>query len=525
MISPSRNVVITGFMGTGKSTVGRQVASLLGRPFVDMDAVIEERASKPIPAIFASEGEVRFREMEADLCRELGQRGGLVIATGGGALVDPANRAALADEALGVCLGCREDVLLERLGGGESRPMLAGDDTRRRSRELLRKRRPAYQQVPFHIETAGRRPEEIAEAIVALVHGEASAQWVHGEGFSYPVLVGTGLRHHLGALMATRGFGPRVAAVSNETIAPFYLSEVMRSLEASGFAPFEVCLADGETHKTLDTAAHLYDVFVEKGLDRSGAVVAVGGGVVTDTAGFAAATYMRGVPTVMVPTSLLGMVDASVGGKVAVDRPQGKNLVGAFHQPAFVVVDMETLATLPELQRRAGLAETIKAGIIGDPELFAAFEADAELDLGWAVERAIAVKIAVVEEDPEEHGVRATLNLGHTFGHAFERLADYRLAHGLAVSMGMVAAAHLGEIMGVCDADTRSRIQSTLARHDLPTIYDKERPERVLEAMRSDKKRRGGSLRLIVPRSIGEVTVEGGVSDAQILEALERTWQ
>ncbi|MGC9361132.1 MAG: 3-dehydroquinate synthase [Anaerolineae bacterium] len=524
-MSHSRNVVITGFMGTGKSTVGRRVARWLGRSFVDMDSVIEERAGKPIPAIFASEGEARFREMEADLCRELGQRSGLVIATGGGALVDPANRVALADGALAVCLGCREDVLVERLGGSESRPMLAGDDTRRRIRDLLRKRGPAYQRIPFHIETATKTPDEVAKAIVALVESEASAQWVHGEGFSYPVLVGTGLRHHLGALVAARGFGPRMAVVSNETIAPLYLPELMRSLQASGFAPFEACLPDGETHKTLEAAAHLYDAFVEQGLDRSGAVVAVGGGVLTDTAGFAAATYMRGVPIVMIPTSLLGMVDASVGGKVAVDRPQGKNLVGAFHQPAFVVVDMETLATLPELQRRAGLAETIKAGIIGDPELFAAFEADAELDLGWAVERAIAVKIAVVEQDPEEHGVRATLNLGHTFGHAFERLADYQLAHGLAISMGMVAAAHLGEIVGLCSADTRSRIQRTLAKHDLPIVYKEQRPERVLEAMRSDKKRRGGRLRLIVPRSIGEVTVEGNVSDAEILEALERTRQ
>jgi shikimate kinase / 3-dehydroquinate synthase len=524
-MSPIRNVVITGFMGTGKSTVGRRVARLLGRSFVDMDTLIEERAGKPIPTIFASEGEARFREMEAGLCVELGQRGGLIIATGGGALVDPANRAALADGALAICLGCRDDVLIERLGGGESRPMLAADDTQRRIWELLRKRRTAYQQIPFHIETAERTPEELAEAIATLVESDASAQWVRGERFRYPVLVGPGVRHHLGALMAVRGFGQRVAVVSNETVAPLYLPEVMRSLQASGLAPFEVRLPDGETHKTLDTVAHLYDAFVDQGLDRSGAVVAVGGGVLTDTAGFAAATYMRGVPTVMVPTSLLGMVDASVGGKVAVDRAQGKNLVGAFHQPVLVVADTETLSTLPGVQRRAGLAETIKAGIIGDPELFAAFENDTAPDLAWAVERAIAVKIAIVEEDPEEHGVRATLNLGHTFGHAFERLAGYRLAHGLAVSMGMVAAAHLGEIMELCQADTRIRIERALARHDLPTIYSDHPPECVLEAMRSDKKRRGGSLRLIVPRRIGEVTVEDNVSDGNILAALERMRQ
>lgn len=522
MTSRDRNVIITGFMGTGKTTVGRRVADLLRRPFIDMDAVIEKRAGMPIKEIFDKEGEGRFREMEAALCRELGERTGLVIATGGGALVSEANRQVLADGGLAICLGCREDVLVGRLGRGASRPMLAGDNMGRRVRQLLTERLSAYQQIPFHVETADKTPEEVAQEVVALAKGRASAQWVRGTGSGYPVLVGSGLHRHLGALLAVRGFSPRVAVVSNETVGPLYGPDLMSSLEASGFAPFEVLLPDGETHKTLESVAQLYDAFAREGLDRSGAVVALGGGVITDMAGFAAATYMRGVSLVMMPTSLLGMVDASVGGKVAVDLPQGKNLVGAFHQPALVVADTDTLATLPDLQRRAGLAEIIKAGVIADAALFAAYERDLTPDLHWAVERAIAVKISIVEQDPLERDVRATLNLGHTFGHAMERLSDYRLPHGLAVSIGMVAAAHLGELLRLCDGETRARIERTLARHDLPVRYAEHAPKQILAAMSTDKKRRGGRFRLVVPRRIGEVTVEEDVPDAEILSALER---
>ena len=522
MTAGSENVILTGFMGTGKTTVGRRVAAMLGRPFVDMDALIEERAGMPIPEIFRREGEARFRALEAKLCGELAQQADLVVATGGGALVSDENRRVLSQCGLVVCLGCRPDALVGRLGSGASRPMLSGDDLAVRTGELLTQRLPAYQRIPFHIETADKTPNQVAAQVIALVTSDATARWVTGAGYTYPILVGPGLREHLGALLAVRGYGSRLAVVSNQTVAPLYAGDVIEALRGSGFAPFEVRLPDGEAHKTLESVARLYDAFAEQGLDRSGAVVALGGGVITDMAGFAAASYMRGVPLVMVPTSLLAMVDASVGGKVAVDRPQGKNLVGAFYQPSLVVADTETLQTLPEVQRRSGLAEIIKAGVIADRELFEAYEGGLEPNAVWAIERAVAVKIAVVEQDPYERGVRATLNLGHTFGHAIERLESFRLDHGMAVSIGMVAAAHLGVLLGLCRDETRTRIEGTLRRHGLPVGYGRQDPQAILAAMGTDKKRRGDHLRLLVPREIGCVTLEEQVPEALILRALER---
>ena len=324
-------------------------------------------------------------------------------------------------------------------------------------------------------------------------------------------------------LLREAGIRTRVAVVSDEHVAPLYGGRVIESLERQGIAATLIALPAGEAHKTLATVATLYDRFVEAGLDRSGAVVALGGGVITDMAGFAAATYMRGVALVPAPTSLLGMVDASVGGKVAVDHPRGKNLVGAFVQPLLVMLDPLCLDTLPEIERRAGMAEVIKHGVIGDPELFAALEQGGAPDMGWLLQRQLQVKIDVVEEDPYERGRRVVLNLGHTFAHAYELLSDYRLHHGLAVALGMASAAHLAELRGVCTPGTRARIIAVLERHGLPTHYDAHSPEAVYDAMSMDKKRQGSRLRFILPRAIGEVIVDDDVPREQVLAAIERS--
>jgi 3-dehydroquinate synthetase len=233
---------------------------------------------------------------------------------------------------------------------------------------------------------------------------------------------------------------------------------------------------------------------------------------------------MRGVSLVQAPTTLLGMVDASVGGKVAVDHPRGKNLVGAFVRPLLVMLDPSTLGSLPDVEYRAGLAEVIKAGVIGDVTLFEAFEGHSqeELDVRWLIERALQVKIDVVEEDPYERGRRAVLNLGHTFAHAFEVLANYQLHHGLAVSAGMAAAACVAEQRGLCTADTRERITAVLRAYGLPTSWNAHPPAAVYEAMQADKKRRGAKLRFILPKAIGEVVIEDGIEQQDVIEALER---
>jgi 3-dehydroquinate synthase len=250
-------------------------------------------------------------------------------------------------------------------------------------------------------------------------------------------------------------------------------------------------------------------------------VVALGGGVIGDMAGFAASTYLRGVPLVQVPTTLLSMVDSSVGGKVAVDHPRGKNLIGAFKQPKLVIADPRTLSTLPQVQFASGLAEVVKAGLIGDPALFEQIEAHGPAPLPWIVERAIRVKVDVVEEDPYERGRRAVLNLGHTFGHALELLSEYALSHGAAVGIGLLAAARLSARLGLCDPALATRIEGLLARLRLPSSYRGHSAQQVWEAMATDKKRQGKTLRFVLPRAVGDVFVTDQVPQEDVLAVLE----
>ena len=364
------NVVLTGFMGTGKTAVGREVARRLRRPFVDMDAVVEARAGKPITRIFAEDGESVFRQMETDLCGELAGQDGAVIAAGGGALVDPANREMLAASSVLICLQAGADEILERVGEVEDRPLLSVPDPGAEVRRLLAARRDAYAAIPWQVDTNGQTPSQIADEIVALA--SCRTRPVATSGGHYDIHIGIGVLRYLGGALRAAGIseGTRVAAVSNTTVGPLYIDAVQDVLTQYGFSPFPCILPDGEEHKTLATAHELYAQLLAGDLDRSGVVLALGGGVIGDLAGFAAATFMRGVRFVQVPTTLLSMTDASVGGKTGVDLPQGKNLVGAFKQPELVFIDLAVLETLPAPEWRSGMAEVLKHGVIGDAELF-----------------------------------------------------------------------------------------------------------------------------------------------------------
>lgn len=534
------NLILTGFMGTGKTVVGREVARRLGREFVDMDEVIARRAGKPIPAIFAEEGEAAFRRLEAELCRELSRRRGLVIATGGGALIPEANRHSMEVSGLVICLSCTVEETLRRLAEANDRPLLEAADRRAEIERLLERRREAYAAMPAQLDTTGLTPDQVADRVIALWQAWLEEQGdteivlpVQAPGGGYTIHLGHGLLARLGERLREAGLRDLVAVVSNPTVWQRYGQAVEKALQAAGLASFVCLIPDGEQHKTLDTVAALYQRFVAGGLDRSGTVLAVGGGVVGDVAGFAAATYLRGLPLVQVPTTLLAMVDASVGGKTGVDLPQGKNLVGAFKQPALVVIDPEVLRTLPVAELRCGLAEVVKAAIIGDPELFEHLEKVstgvgqdktlpyATWDWPWIIRRALAVKIGVVEEDPLERGRRAVLNLGHTFGHALERLSGYTLPHGQAVSIGLIAAARLAVALGCGDATLPGRLAALLERLGLPTSLPDVEPAAIWEAMQSDKKRRGQKLRFVLPRRIGEVSVTDVVTQADVVSVLE----
>jgi len=513
------NLILTGFMGTGKTTVGQALAKELQRPFVDMDARIEAQAGKSIPRIFAEDGESAFRQMEAALCAELGRQEGLIIATGGGALINPANREALQHNGTILCLEADPDDILRRVREADgdavtSRPLLAVPDPRAEIARLLALRRAAYRAIPWHVETTGRAVAGIVEQARALA--ETSTLPVRYPGGTYPIHIGRGLLAHLGGALAAAGIpdGTAIAVVTNPLVGTLYVAQVEANLKVAGYRPFVCVIPDGESHKTLATVRALYGLFLKGNLDRSGVVLALGGGVTGDIAGFAAATFMRGTRFVQVPTTLLAMTDASVGGKTGVDLPQGKNLVGAFKEPELVLVDLDTLRSLPEIEFQSGMAEVLKHGVIADAGLFEELAElgrqprGAQREISAALlARSLRVKIDVVEEDPYETDRRAVLNLGHTSAHGLEQVSNFTLRHGLAVSIGMVIAARIAETIGVAQAGLAAHLSEVLRIWGLPVTCPPSEVDAVWSAMIHDKKKRGKSLRWVLPRAIGEVII------------------
>ncbi|MEZ4865391.1 MAG: 3-dehydroquinate synthase [Caldilineaceae bacterium] len=526
----TKNIVLTGFMGTGKTTVGRLLAQRLQRHFVDMDDRLEAHFGQPIRTVFAEQGEAVFRQAEAQLCAQLAKEEGLVISTGGGALVSQENRDVLGASGILLCLTATSDEILRRVAGTGVRPLLPGtpDEQLTHIRTLLNARRPAYTAIPHQIQTTSQTPETLVEQILETVAGDQEvAQMtrikVTGPTASYHICIGEGLLQESGRLLRNRGLraGP-VAVVSNPQIAPHHAEPLLASLRTAGFEPTLCLLPEGEQHKTLASIANLYDQFLAAGLDRRSAVIALGGGVIGDMTGFAAATYLRGVPFVQIPTTLLAMVDASVGGKTGVDLPQGKNLVGAFVQPHVVIMDTAVMASLPAAEFRSGLAEVIKHGLIGAPALFAQFEDYGAGSLQQLVAEAVRVKVQVVEEDPFEQGRRAVLNLGHTFGHALELVSNFTLRHGEGVAVGMVAATEMAAALGRCEPELVTRVRNVIERVELPVQLAGYDPEAVIEAMGHDKKRAGKTLRFIIPQAVGDVVVIDNPGWDYVTDALQK---
>lgn len=511
-----QNISLYGPPGSGKSAVGKVLARQLKRPFVDMDARIEELAGKSIPAIFAEDGEPAFRKMEADLCRRLAGKSSLVISCGGGALVDPDNRAVMEASGQVIFLDCSQDVLLRRTQKADDRPLLSGDKEAQLL-SLLEKRREVYESFPNRVDASGDHPKRIAQAALALLEDlGTSILRVEAPPPAYDVILGENVLERVGTLLSERGLNPPFVVVSDSNVAPLYAETVCQALDAEA-----VVIPAGEEQKTLESIRMLYDRFLELGIERSATIVALGGGVIGDMTGFAAASYMRGVRWANLPTSLLAMVDASIGGKVGVDLPQGKNLVGAFHQPSVVITDTATLDTLPEKEFRNGMAELFKGALIADPLLFEWLErGEGQATQRW-IERALAVKIDIVNVDPFEKNVRAKLNLGHTVAHGLEAASAYGLSHGEAVAIGLVAEARMAEAIGLAKSGLADRIEVVLTQLGLPTRFQDLAIPAVRTAMSSDKKKAGGQLRFALPIEPGATEVDQSISEDIIEETLE----
>ncbi len=340
-------------------------------------------------------------------------------------------------------------------------------------------------------------------------------------GCQYNIWLGEGILGRAGDLLRQAGLGRTLAIVTNPTVGRLYAAPLEQGLREAGFTTHTIEIPDGEQYKNLATLDRLYGQLMQAGLDRGSAIVTLGGGVVGDTAGFAAATYMRGIPFVQVPTTLLAQVDSSVGGKVAVDHASAKNLVGAFYQPRMVIIDTATLRSLPSEHLRGGLAETVKHGLLGSPALFAHLEQYGAEPLPEVVRRSVQVKIDVVQQDPEERGLRAILNLGHTTGHAIEAVTGFRVPHGYGVAIGMLAATHMAMAIGICQPDVLPRLTALLRRFDLPLAV-RAVPEEIYQAMFSDKKKRNGRLRFILPQAVGKVIISDDVPEEVIRHALRQ---
>ncbi len=566
-----RAIVLVGMMGSGKSAIGQRLAVRLGLPFVDADAEIVAAAGMSIPEIFAKYGERYFRDGERRVIMRLLNSGPIVLATGGGAFLDPRTRERISERGVSIWLDADLKTLMKRVRRKNDRPLLQTDDPEETLRQLMEARRPVYELADLRVESRDVPQDAMVDdTLAALAAGlpriEEMRQAAHSKGFakamthlhpprassdqdathqeivrvalsdrSYDIIIGAGLLQQAGAHIARVAPEAACAIVTDENVARLHLPTLEQSLKDAGLRYVTIVVQPGEASKSLAVYGRVCDEALAAKIERRDLIVALGGGVVGDLAGFVAASVRRGSRFVQIPTTLLSQVDSSVGGKTGINSPHGKNLIGAFHQPSLVLADVDVLQTLPPREFRAGYAEVVKYGLIGDIRFFEWLEADAEAVFHSRPEQicAIAVscetKATIVARDETEQGERALLNLGHTFGHAFERLTGYdsaRLVHGEGVAIGMVCAAHFSARLGLCDFSVAERVERHLKGVGLPTkIRDiagwSADARAILDAMYQDKKVERGALTFILMRGIGQAFIAKSVEANDVLKFLE----
>jgi 3-dehydroquinate synthase len=550
-MTPNR-IYLIGLSGAGKSTAGRLAAARLSWDFADSDAEIERKSGRPVSDIFRDDGEAEFRRLELEALNALTARDSIVIATGGGAVTIPEARD-LMGQGFVVWLSVSPEEAARRISedpDSSDRPLLAGD-AGSRLEALLQARLSLYQAADAAIDVDGLSPEMVAGEIVNLWsewarHPLPPGERAYGPGTApptratrlkpsavvrtptahYPVFVSDGALDALGEVCREAGLKGTAFVITDSDVGPLFQGRTVERLKASGYVTHALEIPAGEHHKNLETVSSVYDWLISQRVERSDFVVCLGGGVVTDLAGFAAATCLRGIDFVHVPTSLLGMADAAVGGKTGVDHPRGKNLVGAFAPPRAVVMDPLLLKTLPERHLRNGWAELIKHGLILDGALFRDLE-DASVDgppmlSADLIARSVAIKADVVSDDERETGRRTLLNYGHTVGHAIEAVTGYSsYLHGEAISVGMRAAGLISAELGMLSADDLARQQSLLRKFGLPETAPGLPLDAVLEATLLDKKVRSGSLRWVLLEGIGSAVLREDVPPEVVRRAIE----
>ena len=559
------NLIITGFSGTGKSLVAKEVARRLNWDFLDTDDEIVKQTRKPIAEIFRQDGESKFRELERETIRKACQQRQTVIAIGGGAIVDPQNCELLAKDGLIVCLEAKPETIYERLfqeavysPETEVRPLLATDDPLERIRQLKASRQPSYAKADWAIHTDSLSVSEVAEEVIRAWrllrrpdfigvprNDKEKAQsgiakdiacLVETATQSYPVFVGYGLLDKLGEKMRQAALSGTATIISDKNVFSLYGSKVVGILKDAGFVVNSFVVPPGEETKNMDYAIKIYDFLVGHRAERDDVIIALGGGMVGDLAGFVAATFLRGMFWIQVPTSLIAVVDASIGGKVGINHPEGKNLIGAFYQPNLVLADPQALTTLPQRELVSGWAEVSKHGMILDKEFFEFLETNVnrltKLEpeaLTRAVARSTAIKAQVVNQDEKEReGKRTMLNYGHTIAHGLEAATQYKcFLHGEAVAIGMMGAAKLSQRLGLLPSAAVERQQALLQKFGLPTSLPAMRSNLklslagVTRAMELDKKMKGKAIRWVLLQDIGRTVIRSDVPQNEVLAVLQ----
>ena len=505
-------------MGAGKTSVGRALASRCGRDFIDLDATIEAATSTSVARLFALRGEAAFRALEREQIEALlATPGDQVVALGGGSLLDPALRLAVLRSGLLVTLTSRASELARRIADPRSRPLLveAGSPPEAVLARLLRERGAAYSAAHITIDTTDRSVEVVAAALAARLDAGAVPLTISSE-IAYALLRADGAAADATADVIESLVASRVALVTDDNVARLHLDAFVAQLSARGIAvAASIVLPSGEEEKHFAAVERVLTELVAAECDRHSVVIGLGGGVVTDITGFAASIFMRGVRWLAVPTTLLGMVDAAIGGKTGVNLPLAKNAVGSFHHPAAVVIDTSFSTTETQRAVMSGLAEVVKVAAVRDRGFFEKLERDAlelrardRAALASAVDGAARIKAAVVSDDPGERGARAVLNFGHTLGHALEAATSYgTFAHGEAVAIGMVAASEVGKGLGCSAAGVAERLRALLERLGLPLEVPESLGEAALSLIRHDKKRMGDNVTLVLVDVLGSAVL------------------
>ncbi len=539
-----QQIFLTGLSGSGKSTVGRQVAELLRWDFIDTDTLLSERCGMPVGQVLVEYGEQRFRQMESEALISATDDKRVVISTGGGVIISEANRAFMREHGLTVYLETSVETAWQRVqeqihqsGNDAVRPLVGESNGQQRLQDLYEVRKQWYEQAALSINTDKDPPDLVSRRIAAfaLAGGYLNSSSLPqetvtlqlGKITSQAVVEWSGLRH-LSLSLQAAGFSKRVFVVTDSDVGLLYIEPIQDLLADAGFVPRIFTIPAGESSKSLQHWQQILDWLVEQKADHQEAIVALGGGVVGDLAGFVAATYHRGVPLIQVPTSLLAQVDSAIGGKTGINHPLGKNLIGAFYQPHLIIVDPAFLLTLSERVYHEGWAEIVKYGMILDADLFEMLEEQTSLlhtrdatFLTRIITRCIQLKMDIVQRDERDGGLRNILNYGHTFGHALEATTEYGTwLHGEAVAIGMEVAGQIAVARGLLTNEHALRQHELLQVLDLPVRCPGIDTESVLERMQRDKKVRAGRTRWVLPTRIGHAKVFDDIPLTLIQEAV-----